>query len=216
MLLEVSTKLVAPTRRRVQSHTRALPATGASQDRSRCGWCQAFNRDAHVSMPVGAHMRLHRVDIPQDLRRDRVLRLAESGQTAAMQHRHMLRPATGQGQVVQHYDDDHSGLAGDVAHMAHHPKLVVHVEGARRLVEQENAGLAHERLRETRELPLAPRQLIERRKRECEDIESPEHGHGALARLLGRSQTCGPPARNADRMLSKTVKATFWGSACGM
>src|SRR5690606_38645774 len=78
--------------------------------------------------------------------------------------------AGGEVQRVRHKDDGHAVLRRECGEQLEDRHLVPHVEGRRRLVEDEDLGLLRECARDPGSLPLAARERRERPVREVEDV----------------------------------------------
>ena len=80
--------------------------------------------------------------------------------------------------VVQYHDRRDAALASHVTQYLHHLERVVQVERRERFVEQQDLRIAHQRLSDADQLPLATRELVERACGEFLDAQSQQHGIG--------------------------------------
>lgn len=82
--------------------------------------------------------------------------------TPAIAHAdHALHEAPRKGEIVDDGDDRHP-LGVEPVEECHHLDLMLHVEEARRLVQEQNAGLLGEGKRDPGALPLPPRKACQR------------------------------------------------------
>ena len=82
-------------------------------------------------------------------------------------------------EVVHDGENDHSVVGRGLADGFHHIDLVARIESARRFVEKQNSGPAHDRLSEAYQLALTAGELVDRTQGEMADIESRQDGVGA-------------------------------------
>lgn len=127
----------------------------------------------------------------QGIRRNRVLGSAGGGQRPVVQEHDIVGPAKRQVEIMQDEKDDHVVGNSDLPNGTHHIDLVARIEGARRLVQQEDGRAPHDGLRQARKLSLSAGQFVERRQREVANVQTVEDGLRADVEIGVRSAPVG-------------------------
>src|SRR5690606_21331733 len=144
--------------------------------------------DDDLEEAAGARLdaAFHAIDLLEHACGDGVFGGSGSVEDTAMEDDDGVGPAGGEVEVVED-DDDDPAFRGEAAYDAHDADLVVQVERAGRLVEEEETGFANDRLGEAGELTLTAGEAVEGLEGYLDETDAVEDAEGVRTGVFLRS-----------------------------